>query len=134
MVAALRQCEVLYVHRCVPALPEELQKDLYGAAASYVSSSSTKLTSLSSSLNTNSQRLRRYISDINRGKWLIIASGEFIVLAHHMIEQIMQSCAGFLRHHHVCYTPSATEKGMSTPAALLHSNALLAMKCGQLLL
>lgn len=62
--------------RCVPALPDDLQKDLYGAAASYISSSATKLTSLSSSLNTNSQRLRRYISDINRGKWLIIAAGK----------------------------------------------------------
>lgn len=72
----LPQPNMPHVCRCVPALPDDLQKALYGAAASYISSTSTKLTSLSSSLNTNSQRLRRYISDINRGRWLIIAAGE----------------------------------------------------------
>ncbi|KAL0045810.1 hypothetical protein WJX82_005374 [Trebouxia sp. C0006] len=64
-----------WFYRCVPTLPTQLAVDLYKEAGSYVSKAETQLTSLSSSLNNNEQRLRRYISDINRGKWIIIASG-----------------------------------------------------------
>lgn len=43
--------------------------------AGYFSKAETQLSSLANSLGSNQQRLRRYISDINRGRWIIIASG-----------------------------------------------------------
>ena len=61
-------------------MPEQLAKDLYGAAGSYISQAETQLTSLSGSLSSNTVRLRRYISDINRGRWIIIASGLMLCL------------------------------------------------------
>ncbi|DBA73400.1 TPA: hypothetical protein ACH3X1_011440 [Trebouxia sp. C0004] len=57
-----------WFYRCVPTLPAQLAEDLYGPAASYIDKAETQLTGLSSSLGNNDQRLRRYISDINRGK------------------------------------------------------------------
>lgn len=83
-----RQLSQRSVCRCVPTLPTQLAEDLYGAAASYVDKAETQLTSLSSSLGNNDQRLRRYISDINRGKWIIVASGKL----SHLSQWLLQSC------------------------------------------
>lgn len=84
-----RQLSQSYVCRCVPTLPTQLAEDLYGAASSYVDKAETQLTSLSSSLNNNEQRLRRYISDINRGKWIIIASGKPSNLSQWLLTSVL---------------------------------------------
>ena len=68
-------------YRCVPSLPADLAEDLYGSAASYVSKAETQLSGLANTLGSNEQRLRRYISDINRGRWIIVAAGNWTVLS-----------------------------------------------------
>ena len=99
-----RQLSQSAVCRCVPTLPTQLAEDLYGAAASYIDKADTQLTSLSSSLGNNDQRLRRYISDINRGKWIIIASGKPINL-----QQLLTSvlCSTSLICFSHCHGPNA---------------------------
>ena len=89
VVVLARQLSQTMVCRCVPTLPTQLAEDLYGAAASYVDKAETELTSLSSSLNNNEQRLRRYISDINRGKWIIIASGKPSNLSQWLLTSVL---------------------------------------------
>ena len=74
--------------RCVPTLPADLAEDLYGAAASYVSKAETQLSSLANSLGSNEQRLRRYISDINRGRWIIVGAGTAHVIAGLFIDNL----------------------------------------------
>lgn len=67
--------------------------------AAYISRAETQLGSLSNSLGSNQQRLRRYISDINRGRWIIIASGKHeammlasIVGCNPMLHDILITC------------------------------------------
>ena len=74
--------------RCVPSLPSELAEDLYGAAASYVSKAETQLSGLANSLGSNEQRLRRYISDINRGRWIIVGAGMAQLIAGLFTKQL----------------------------------------------
>jgi len=88
--------------RCVPTLPTQLAEDLYGAATSYVDKAETQLTSLSNSLGSNEQRLRRYISDINRGKWIIIASGKSSALDMYCYAHCFQTCLKPAGGHDAC--------------------------------
>ena len=68
---------IMHECRCVPSLPADLAEDLV-TGASYISKAETQLSSLANSLGSNQQRLRRYISDINRGRWIIIAAGRLL--------------------------------------------------------
>ena len=69
---------IMHECRCVPSLPADLAEDLV-TGASYITKAETQLSSLANSLDSSQQRLRRYISDINRGRWIIIAAGRFFV-------------------------------------------------------
>ena len=65
--------------RCVPSLPADLAEDLV-TGARFITKAETQVSSLANSLGSNQQRLRRYISDINRGRWIIIAAGKRVAL------------------------------------------------------
>ncbi|KAK9804898.1 hypothetical protein WJX72_010746 [[Myrmecia] bisecta] len=64
---------VPWFNRCVPLLPADVRSKLISSAAA--SSGSKAYSGISSGFNTNSARLKRYIADIGKAKWLIIIAG-----------------------------------------------------------